>query len=184
MENKKAFFFKDINKNNKEAMIMFLKNHFRYNTTNSWNHSTSYANNMKIYNLPFTEEQKNQLYNMLSIDIDIAFNNIQLLLGEFAKRYNYKYQAGFNGRNGGYLVLYKGEEKDNQVTIFPNQNIDMEEDFSKWKIKDIRKRVQLIQDFDKLCDNILKEATYIADNYEIQKVPIITMKTVLVPKSK
>lgn len=35
----------------KKEMIEFLKNHKRYWTMNSWNGSSSYANNVKIYNL-------------------------------------------------------------------------------------------------------------------------------------
>ena len=39
----------------RKAMTEFLENHFRYSTMNSWNGSTSYANNVKYYNLDLNE---------------------------------------------------------------------------------------------------------------------------------
>ena len=40
---------KEVNLNKRGEMIAFLKNHFRYDSMNSWNRSTSYANNIKLY---------------------------------------------------------------------------------------------------------------------------------------
>jgi len=40
-------FFKPVDLRSQKAMVEFLSNHFRYNTMNSWNNSTSYANNIK-----------------------------------------------------------------------------------------------------------------------------------------
>ena len=42
-------FYKEVDKRYKEAMIAFLKKHLRYDTMNSWNKSTTYANNIKLY---------------------------------------------------------------------------------------------------------------------------------------
>jgi len=42
-------FYKKVDIRKPKDMIDYLKNHFRYNTMNSWNRSTSYANNLKIY---------------------------------------------------------------------------------------------------------------------------------------
>ena len=42
---------KQVDKRYRETMISFLKNHFRYNTMNSWNRSTSYANTIKLHNV-------------------------------------------------------------------------------------------------------------------------------------
>ena len=44
-------YYKDIDLRSRKAMTTFLENHFRYPTMNSWNNSTSYANNMKVYKL-------------------------------------------------------------------------------------------------------------------------------------
>ena len=43
-------FYKEVDKRYKKSMVDFLKKHFRYDTMNSWNRSTSYANNIKLHN--------------------------------------------------------------------------------------------------------------------------------------
>ena len=44
-------YYKEIDKRYRETLEKFLKKHFRYNTMNSWNRSTSYANNIKLHNV-------------------------------------------------------------------------------------------------------------------------------------
>lgn len=102
-------FSKDVDTTSREAMVYFLTNHFRYNTANSWNGQTSYANNIKIYNLGVSEEVEEKLWNMRSYDY--YFECVDFLIDDFAERHNYKYQIGVNGRSDGYLVLYKGDRK-------------------------------------------------------------------------
>ena len=45
---------KTVDYTNRNEMIAFLTNHFRYSTMNSWNQMTSYANNVKLHNLLIT----------------------------------------------------------------------------------------------------------------------------------
>ena len=49
----------------RKEMVDFLKNHFRYNTANSWNQSTSYARNVKIYNLGLSEVLADKALDLL-----------------------------------------------------------------------------------------------------------------------
>ena len=44
-------FYEKVDLRSRKDMVDFLENHFRYFTMNSWNRSTSFANNMKLYNL-------------------------------------------------------------------------------------------------------------------------------------
>ena len=44
-------YYKEVDKRYRESMVKYLRKHFRYNTMNSWNKSTSYANNIKLYNI-------------------------------------------------------------------------------------------------------------------------------------
>lgn len=91
----------------KAEMINFLAHHFRYDTMNSWNRSTSYANNMKIRNLDVSSEIKDKLYDMLNVDsyeLSDAWDN---LISDFELETGYT--AGWNGRSGGYLVMYDFE---------------------------------------------------------------------------
>lgn len=95
-------FFKKVDLRSRKDMVFFLSNHFRYHTMNSWNRSTSYANNMKIYNLGLPDVA----YDLLQIEE--SFDEIRFLIEDWEREQNYNWQVGFNGRSGGYLVLYQG----------------------------------------------------------------------------
>lgn len=103
-------FSKKIDLRSRKNMVEFLTSHFRYSTMNSWNCSTSYAHNVKIYNLGLTSEQKDKVFEM--IDTNEFYEEIQYLIDDFARAHDYKYQVGFNGRSDGYLVLYEGGQED------------------------------------------------------------------------
>jgi hypothetical protein len=102
-------FSKKIDLRSRKAMVDFLTNHFRYDTMNSWNCNSSYAHCVKVHSLGLTSEQIDKAYELL--DMDETYDNINDLLEEFAESHNYAWQVGFNGRSGGYLVLYQGGRK-------------------------------------------------------------------------
>ena len=102
----------------RKEMIGYLKNHFRYNTANSWNQSTSYARNVKIYNLDLSKELLDRACDLVFED---GFNELMGdlycdLINQFEEDVD-GYTIGFNGRSGGYLVLY---HKD-----YPFRSLDM-----------------------------------------------------------
>ena len=104
-------YFKKIDMRSRKAMTEFLENHFRYSTMNSWNGSSSYANNVKYYNLNLTDEQTTKFFELLDND-DREFWDCyaEPLIEGF--REDTGYTAGFNGRSGGYLVMYEGAYED------------------------------------------------------------------------
>jgi hypothetical protein len=72
------------------------------------------------------------------------------------------YRVGFNGRSGGYLVLYN---KDNNGNVLPDYIVDGDYEDYKQYIRDyygtlkdnrsnLRYLTELVRDFDKLCDDI------------------------------
>ena len=74
---------------------------------NSWNQSTSYANNIKLH----------QMDKPADIDSDCWWDMLWMtdwqeklsdLLEEFGRAHDFQWQAGINGRSGGYVVLYQG----------------------------------------------------------------------------
>lgn len=91
--------------NRRVDMIHFLMNHFRYNTMNSWNQSTSYANNVKIHKVT-PDSIRAKVYSVY--EQGDVYYTIHAILNDWGKKYNYEWQAKFNGKSGGYLVLYKG----------------------------------------------------------------------------
>lgn len=109
-------FYKKIDMRSRKAMTEFLTKHFRYNTANSWNGSTSYACNVKIYRLGLDRDIVNRLFDMLNAQE--FFDEIDKLLSEFNEEHNYVWQARMNGCSGGYLVLYNGKSEPSQYKSY------------------------------------------------------------------
>ena len=102
-------FFRTVDKRSRKAMVEYLKGHYRYSTMNSWNGSKSYAHKMKVHSLGLDSETQNNLYKL--IQCDGFYDTIRDLIHDFGSEHGWLWQAGFNGRSGGYLVLYQGERK-------------------------------------------------------------------------
>lgn len=212
-------FYEKVDLRSRNAMVEFLDNHFRYNTMNSWNNSTSFANNMKIYNLGIDKDIEDKLHELLFDDCesDLSFY-INSLIEDFEEKTGYS--AGFNGRSGGYLVLYQMElvpsgyksyctscgqknftsvkETGNkcgrcgketrvdfaqplmQKKVYPGRPIG-EEDFNDkdyWDMSSLKDMVKLVQDFDILCDDIVKECVEYTKNCQVVEEEILVPKKV------
>ena len=100
------YFCKAVDKRSKQAMIEFLTVHFRYNTMNSWNRSTAYAQNIKLHHMGLTSQQMDAAYDMLQTDF---WEEIRAPIENFTSEMNGNYTIGRNGRSGGYLVLYQSQ---------------------------------------------------------------------------
>ena len=94
----------------RKEMIGYLKNHFRYDILNSWNGITSYAKNVKIYNLNLDKDTEDKLWDAYTNCYEEVYDSASYVLTGFRNKYSGKYQIGCNGRSGGYLVLYQGEK--------------------------------------------------------------------------
>ena len=72
---------KQVNLNKRGEMIAFLKKHFRYATMNPWNRSTSYANNIKLYNIEKPRDIDDDVWcEMLG---NVELNITQLMLSSY-----------------------------------------------------------------------------------------------------
>lgn len=156
----------------RKAMANFLANHFRYYTMNSWNRSTSWANNVKIYNLGLPKEISDKLYDML--DVEYCDSDLRLFIDDIIRDFEIKtgYSASFNGSSGGYLVLYDCEYIDGERRVYPGRSVDnyiFDEYMNKdeFDMQDLRDKVKLVQEFDELCNQIIDECIYFAENYEV-----------------
>ena len=213
-------FYKEVDKRHREAMTAFLKKHFRYNTMNSWNRSTSYANNIKLHQIDKPE----------GIDSDTWWEMLWItqwqeklndFLQAFGRQHEWQWQAGINGRSGGYIVLYRGgikpsgyksycthcgqknyqavadgqvgicgrcdakarvnfKQTDMQIFTWPGKSVDEYEDFDDWTLSKMRERVELVRDFDKLCDDIVSAFIDTCRNYRIAEEEILVPKTIKV----
>lgn len=152
------FYVKGIDITNDKQMFNFLKNHFQYYTMNSWNRQKSIAHNVKIYNLGLSGDSWTAL---TFLQDDDYFTVNQMIEDWEAEHPNYR--VGFNGRSGGYLVLYPAQRYD----CILSADVDESESYEEYKrycrefygsVKanryDLVQMVQLVQDFDKLCDEI------------------------------
>ena len=140
----------------------------RYWTMNSWNGSESLAYNLKIYNV-IDKDLQDKVYEMLGLDE--LYDDINALIREFDWFHNYEWQAGFNGRSGGYLVLYKGGIKDSRPYSRPGLNIEDDE---------VPTHVK--KAFRKLALDIVKHTEYMAKHYVVAEEEITKIETVKVLK--
>lgn len=102
-------FSKEIDLRSREAMSAFLRDHYRYPTTHSWNASTSYAHCVKFHRLGLTAAQEDKAYAIRAVDY---WSQIQSPIDAFTERQGGYYTIGSNGRCDGYLVLYRSEYRD------------------------------------------------------------------------
>ena len=97
----------------------------RYHTMSSWNNSTAPAYNLneishnEVHNVVDNNLQ-GKVFEMLELETDDLHYEFGELISEFNCENDYKWQAGFNGRSGGYLVLYKGGKKSSHKSICDN----------------------------------------------------------------
>jgi hypothetical protein len=209
-------FYQAVDLRSKKAMIDFLTNHYRYDTMNSWNRSTSYANKMKVYKC-IPSELQSKVFELM--EAEGFYDDLNMLIEDWNAEQNYYYQAGFNGRSGGYLVLYEGsvelraiftfegqrndrdyedgygwlsmaeakkrglyKKQIKEIGCYPGRSIDQEEDFEEWEIHSLKNRVVLVQSFDKLCDSIVNQVIYMANNTTVkdEEYTIVKKRKVLI----
>lgn len=156
---------KTINKQSYKEMYDYLHDHFTYYTMNSWNGLRSIANNVKLYNLDVDTELA-----LRALEED-DYCTIDQVISDWEDEHP-GYKVGFNGRSGGYLVLYR--EKDNQHVFEEEYESPCKFDsYDSWKVcvreyygslKNYRpyllEQVEIVQAFDQLCDtlvDVLKE---------------------------
>lgn len=206
-------FYQKIDKRSRKAMTEFLVNHFRYDTMNSWNGSTSWANNLKVHNV-IPRELQNKVFEMM--ECDDFYEDLNYLIREYDSENNYYLQAGFNGRSGGYLVMYEGhvewktiftfekpqggrdyadgcgwmsieeakekglyQKKIRKVGTYPGRSVDSydESDYEEMSMGDLKEIVERVQRFDKLCDAIVAETIYMAENRDVEEEEYMVTKT-------
>ena len=213
-------YYKQVDKRCGKALIAFLKGHFRYHTMNSWNRSTSYANCIKLHRVKKPSDVNEDTWWQM-LEIGEWQNILSDLLDNFARQYEFEWQAGINGRSGGYVVLYGGGIKPSgyksycthcgqknyqavlagevgicgrcdararvnfkqmhmQVFTWLGKEVDMCEDFEDWKLGELQRRVELVQSFDRLCDDVVNAYIDICRNYRVTEGQILVPKTIKV----
>lgn len=137
----------------------------RYYTMNNWNRATAPAYNLKVYNV-IPAKHQDTIYEMM--DLEDFWDDINYLIQNFDETNNHEWQAGFNGRSGGYLVLYRGGVHDNgQRYVKPGLSIEP---------KDVPGHV--LRAFRQLAVDIVNTAIYMAKHCKIVEKQITIKKTI------
>lgn len=179
----KDHFETQVNRQSPTEMIAFLSGHFRYDTMNSWNKSTSYAHCVKLHHdLGLPSDIDDAKYNMAFNDEWCAHMND--LIDQFDKAHNQKWQVRTNGRSDGYLVLYRGDIKNGKTVCYPCRSMDQDENFHDWDIDQLRSRVDLVCDFDILATDIAIDFVSFCRTYNIIEQTIMIPKKIHVLEKK
>lgn len=151
------FKVKGINKGHSKEVFNYLKNHYRYDTMNSWNEEKSIAHNVKLYNLELegdcgVAQEKLERY---------AYEAVNEKLDLWEDKHP-GYSVGFNGRSGGYLVLYSSNAH-SRIPAWLSDN----EDYDHYKVwckeyqggvcyndYQLKSFYNTVRSFDELCDEI------------------------------
>lgn len=152
------FYQKGIDITNDKQMFNFLKNHFEYPTLGSWNRLYSIANNVKLHKLNLSGDW----CTALSLLENGEYDTISYMINDW-RRCHPGYEVYFNGRSNGYLIL---KDCDYNGHMLPESILDSDtyEDYKEWcrdnygSVKANRDELvhftRLVQDFDKLCDEL------------------------------
>lgn len=150
------FYTKGIDITNDKQMFNFLKNHFQYPIMNS---TKTIANNVKIYNLRLS----GNCWTALTFLQDNDYFVVNMMIEDWEAEH-LGYRVGFNGRSGGYLVLYSASNYCRGVLPDEVDDCETYEEYKSYcreyygSVKanhwDLVKTVKLVQDFDRLCDEI------------------------------
>lgn len=132
-----------------------------YYTMNSWNQQSAPAYNMKVYNIVSDSNLRSKIYDLM--DTHEFWDNINQCIYDFdSEMSDFGYTAGFNGRSGGYLVLYKK----NSCAGFDAKDVP----------------VQVLKAFRKLALDIRATAIYLAKHFTVEDEEVTYTKTVKVMK--
>lgn len=82
-----------------------------------------------------------------------------------------------DGCDGTLRVLPKPRP---QIVTYPGRGLDESENYADWSLTDLRDRVRLVQDFDRLCDAAVAEFVRFCDSYRVVEKDILVPKTVKV----
>ena len=140
-----------------KSMFEFINNHFTYFTMNSWNRTKSIANPVKLYNLDLAGDWTVAL-SFLEAG---GYDDISFMIHDWEREHP-SYSVYFNGRSGGYLVLGCKDSARSAIPesldyeTYEDYKADMQDYYGSVKANrnELREFVELVRDFDRLCDNI------------------------------
>lgn len=166
----------------------YIKGHFTYWTLHSWNRLSSIANIVKLYTLGLTDKQIDRLNELENAAPEEYWHLInQCLQDEELTR---GIRVGFNGRSGGYLVLYSdtgnGSAVHSDYWAYGSYKGWLKDYARGWDYRsaqsDLRTMIEedfeLVKTFDRLCDVVRDQLIYMADNGALEEETYTVERTV------
>lgn len=153
-----------------------------YATMNSWNGEKSLAYNLKIYNV-IRADLRNKAYEMIA-DENVAcelYDEISGMIDDFTSACNGRFTAGFNGRSGGYLVLYKSSKI---VQHLPDGTTKTRLETYMTGLDEHEVPSNVKKMFRKLAQDIVKHAEWFLGHYDIVEQEIMIPTKIKVLKEK
>ncbi len=140
-----------------KSMFNFIAKHPTYYTMNSWNGARSIAHNVKLYNLDLEGDWTTVLAHLESSE----YYTISWMIEDWEREHP-GYRVYFNGRSNGYLVLGSAYHSrsvlptDFDYETYEDYKADMRDWYGSVKANrnDLVEFVRLVQDFDRLCDEL------------------------------
>ena len=163
------FYKKGIDITNDKSMFEFISEHPTYYTMSAWNGYRTIAHNVKLYNLNLEGDWGTALGFLESG----YYEDLNWMVQDWEREHP-DYTVSFNGRSGGYLILTKKASCHSVIPemldyeTYEDYKADMRDYYGSVKANrsELVKFVKLVQDFDKLCDelrdyvNDLSKASY------------------------
>lgn len=157
-----------------KSMFNFIAEHPTYYIMNSWNGVRSIAHNVKLYNLDLEGDWCTALAHLESGEYD----TISFMIENWEREHP-GYKVYFNGRSNGYLVLSSAIHSQ---SILPTEldyetYEDYKADMRDWhgsvkaNRRELVKFVRLVQDFDRLCDELRGYVNWLSKlKYEVEEM--------------
>ena len=174
------FYTKGVDITKDKSMFNFIAGHPTYYTMNSWNRTRSIAHNVKLYNLNLEGDWCRALAFLESED----YETINMMIHDWEREHS-GYAVGFNGRSGGYLVLYNRAGSASVIPdtldyeTYEDYKADMRDYYGSVKANrdELVEFVRLVQDFDRLCDDLRDYVNTLSKaNYEFTEMENIVMQ--------
>lgn len=167
------FYTKGVDITKDKSMFNFIAEHPTYFTGNSWNRTRSIAHNVKLYNLNLEGDWPRALAHLESGEYD----TINWMIQDWEREHP-SYKVCFNGRSGGYLVLYNRAggsviPDDLDYETYEDYKADMRDwcgsvKANRYKLVEF---VRLVQAFDRLCDEIREFVNDLSKlSYELEEM--------------
>lgn len=140
-----------------KSMFNFIAEHPTYYTMSSWNGARSIAHNVKLHNLDLEGDWTVALAHLESGEYD----TISFMIEDWEREHP-GYRVYFNGRSDGYLVLGSADHSRSVLPVdldyetYKDYKADMRDWYGSVKANrnDLVEFVRLVQDFDRLCDEL------------------------------